>query len=111
MGGRCEECPAGTYAPEATTVCETCLAGSADADQWAATPCVDCPPGFYAPDLALECTDCAAVVFDGNATLGAHAYHVWNPETESIAFGFDKDGDPRTPCMPLIPEPLATPET
>ena len=87
MGGRCEECPAGTYAPEATTVCETCLAGSADADQWAATPCVDCPPGTYAPDLALECTDCAAVVFDGNASLDAHAYHVWNPETESIAFG------------------------
>ena len=131
----CEQCPTGSFAAEAAPTCDTCIAGEADIDADPATqdhiqpppyhdyqkhislnigcdcrPCVGCPPGSYAPASAVSCTDCSVVVFDGNATLSEHQVYVWDPVNSYAAIGWDKDGDPRTPCHPLIPEPEPEPE-
>jgi hypothetical protein len=55
-------CPHGTYAPAGSlnaTSCTSCIAGRADSDSDAGTPCSDCDAGRFSEAVgATSCTEC-----------------------------------------------------
>ena len=64
-----QQCPTGTYAEGASTVCEKCAAGTASPLLGATTrfACQTCFPGSWSHQQASTCTNCPAVTFSPNA--------------------------------------------
>ena len=64
-----QQCPTGTYAEGASTVCEKCAAGTASPLLGATTrfACQTCFPGSWSLQQASTCTNCPAVTFSPNA--------------------------------------------
>jgi hypothetical protein len=64
-----QQCPTGTYAEGASTVCEKCAAGTASPVLGATTrfSCQTCFPGTWSLQQASTCTNCPAVTFSPNA--------------------------------------------
>ena len=58
LAGQCAGCRAGSFAAPGSA-CVDCIAGQADTDGDAATPCEECGPGEFSSTGAAACTGCA----------------------------------------------------
>ena len=56
----CDMCQVGQYSGIGSRNCEFCLAGQADTDVNASTPCITCPVGTYAGCGEAVCSECVA---------------------------------------------------
>eukprot|EP01046_Picozoa_sp_COSAG06_P026933 COSAG06_NODE_2347_length_7032_cov_6.408193_2_plen_2258_part_01 len=62
----CQHCQSGQFSASGFSSCAFCSAGTADADDNAATPCIHCAVGTYAGCGETSCVACVAGQIDGD---------------------------------------------
>ena len=91
MGGVCESCMAGTYAPQPGMSCLTCLGGTVNEDR---TSCIPCEPGHYFNTSIRSCETCLPGSF--NSVTGQFV-------CEACATGHHQAASGATHCLQCTP--------
>ena len=93
LAGQCVGCRAGSFATPGSAECIDCIAGQADTDGDAATPCEECEPGEFSSTGAAACTGCAPRLHQSALTRTI----IWaGPPTRHLVH-LDSKGTPAPP--------------